>query len=118
MERTLTNLIENAVHHSPPESVVDVGLKATEGTVTSGVEVPPDGPTSSVTVSISDEGPGLSGEERERVFQRYYTGSAGGTGRGGLGLAIARRIVELHGGTIGVRNKPDGGSIFSFTVPL
>jgi two-component system sensor histidine kinase KdpD len=71
-------------------------------------------------VEIADRGPGLKDEERIRVFDKFYRGSAAVKGQrgAGLGLAICRAVVEAHGGRIWEENRPDGGARFIFTVPL
>lgn len=104
MERLLVNLIENAIRHSPPGGTVTVGLSSLG-----------DG----VSCVVSDEGPGVSPEMRERIFDRFYIGdqSRRAAKRGsGLGLAIAKRIVDLHGGRIWVEEAA-AGSAFVFVVP-
>ncbi|NCN04795.1 MAG: HAMP domain-containing histidine kinase [Spirochaetales bacterium] len=107
IERTITNLLENALRYTFPGTTVQVVL----------VEVSIDRPM--VQVSITDQGPGLTKEQQANVFQRYYTeGTKRGSVRTGLGLAIAQRIVELHGGKIGARSEQSGGSEFYFTLPL
>ena len=68
-----------------------------------------------VEVEVRDSGPGLPDGERERVFDAFYTTKAGGLG---MGLAIARSIVEAHGGRLDVANAPEGGAAFSFTLPV
>ena len=69
---------------------------------------------------MADRGPGLTEEETQAVFERLYRGSAStGRARGaGLGLAIAQAIVQAHGGRIWATNRPDGGAVFAFTLPL
>jgi two-component system sensor histidine kinase QseC len=87
----LRNLIENALRHSPPGGAIRV-------------EIAGDG---AGLIRVSDEGPGIPAVERERVFERFYRGR-GGSGGAGLGLAIVRRIAELHGGTVELDAGPDG----------
>jgi PAS domain S-box-containing protein len=104
--RVLVILLDNAVNYSPPGSVVEVtGEAEKDGTV---------------TVSVLDRGPGVSDEDRERIFERFYQGEEPAhhsrTGIG-LGLYIARWIVEAHGGRIWYEPRPGGGSIFRFTLP-
>jgi signal transduction histidine kinase len=66
-------------------------------------------------VRISDRGPGVPREERERIFEPFVRGeSSAGTG---LGLAIARAIVEAHGGSIRVADEPGGGAAFVIELP-
>jgi signal transduction histidine kinase len=99
----LVNLLTNAVKFSPSGSRVVVRGDR-EG--------------SDVVVSVSDEGVGIPSDEQERIFDRYYQSSAGDGGRGtGIGLTIAQRFTELHGGRIWVESEPGHGSTFSFTLP-
>jgi two-component system sensor histidine kinase KdpD len=73
-----------------------------------------------VKIEVTDRGPGLLEEETHAVFDKLYRGSASaGRARGaGLGLAIAQAIVQAHGGKIWATNRPDGGAVFAFTMPL
>jgi signal transduction histidine kinase len=77
-----------------------------------------------VRVSVRDAGPGLSGPDQERIWDRFYQVSAGqGLQRGshqglGLGLHICRCIIEAHQGQVGVESVPGQGSTFWFTLPL
>ncbi|CAO3420200.1 ATP-binding protein [Azospirillum doebereinerae] len=100
----LSNLTENAVKYSRPGSVVAVSLK---------------GDGSDAVLCVADQGPGISNGERDRIFEKYYR--CAGTGRvpgAGLGLYLTRRIVAAHGGTVGVRNRPGGGALFTLRLPL
>lgn len=102
--QVLSNLLDNALEATPAGGRVEVKASLTNG---------------SVRVVVHDTGHGLSAEERERVFDRFWRGSAAGARPGtGLGLAIARGIVESHGGQIGVESEPGAGSAFHFTLPL
>jgi two-component system OmpR family sensor kinase len=70
---------------------------------------------------VSDRGPGIAVEDCERIFEKFYRGKAGATlaVRGtGLGLAVARQLVQAHGGTIGVRSQVGEGSTFWVRLPL
>ena len=74
-----------------------------------------------VVVEVEDHGPGLTPEEVGRVWESFYrgTGAAQLPNRGsGLGLTVVKQIVELHGGTVGVRRTDGGGATFWFTLPL
>jgi signal transduction histidine kinase len=105
MEQVLTNLLSNAVEHSPAEAAVVMGSRL-EG--------------DRVRVWIADRGKGIPLEQQRRLFQPFATGGAdkpGGERSIGLGLAIARRIVEAHGGRMFVESAPDRGSVFGFTLP-
>jgi K+-sensing histidine kinase KdpD len=101
LDQVVTNLVENAVRHSPPGEAVRVRV-ALDG--------------DSVRVTVADAGPGIAPERRRVVFEPF--GGAGGPGTGGLGLAICRSFVEAHGGTVGVADAPGGGAELSFTLPV
>ena len=100
----LKQLIENAARYSPPSSEIEV-------------EVLNDPPVASFRVR--DHGMGIKVGERERIFERYHRGSAGRrTSEGtGMGLAIAKAIVESHGGKIWAENHPEGGAQFTILLP-
>ncbi|HEV8176100.1 MAG TPA: HAMP domain-containing sensor histidine kinase, partial [Gemmatimonadales bacterium] len=68
----------------------------------------PDG-EGGVRIEISDRGPGVPAEAAEQIFDPYFSGKAGGTG---LGLALVKQTIEMHGGTIGVTETPGGGATF------
>jgi signal transduction histidine kinase len=110
IEQVLTNLIGNAITHSPAGGTIVV---ATRRKPASG-----DAERHFLEVSVSDSGPGVPAADRQRIFDAYV--QAGGprrSGSVGLGLAVCKRLVEAHGGSIGVSDRPGGGSRFSFTVP-
>jgi signal transduction histidine kinase len=70
-------------------------------------------------LSVADDGPGIRAEDRERVFQRFYRADRSRSGGGaGLGLAIARWIMDQHGGRILAANGEDGGAVFYVDIPL
>jgi signal transduction histidine kinase len=102
----LNNLIANALDH------VSAG-----GTLWLEIE-PLAGPW--IEVAISDDGSGIAKEDLPHIFEPFYrSGKAGdASGHAGLGLAIARRMVELQGGEIKADNRPTGGACFRFTLPL
>lgn len=105
MGQVVDNLLSNAVKYSPPETEVFVELSRNE---------------SGVRVEVRDQGPGISHEERDKLFQHFQKLSAkptGGESSSGLGLAIAQRIVEEHGGSIGVESEPGKGATFYFELP-
>jgi two-component system sensor histidine kinase KdpD len=100
----LKQLIENAARYSPPQSDIHIEARS-------------DPPVAAF--SVRDHGVGIKPGERERIFERYHRGSAGrrsseGTG---MGLAIAKAIVESHGGKIWAENHPEGGAQFTILVP-
>lgn len=101
LEEVIVNLIDNAVKYSPSDMPIDIDVSAT---------------ADSVRISVRDRGPGISKEERERIFEPFYRAATNQPGVG-LGLHIAKDIVELHGGTLTVEAPPDGGSRFVICVP-
>jgi two-component system nitrogen regulation sensor histidine kinase NtrY len=102
LSRAVINLIENALQAMPGGGTLTVGVRHGD----------PDGP---VELSVTDTGPGLSGEVRRRLFEPYFSTKSSGTG---LGLAIARRAVEAHGGTIEVESVPQQGTTFRIHIPV
>lgn len=106
LQQVLTNLVNNAIKFTPPR-----------GTIT--IEASVD--RSALRISVRDTGEGVPVEQQTRIFDRFVqldADSQGAAGGYGLGLAIARLIVQQHGGRIWVRNAPEGGAIFTFTIPL
>jgi signal transduction histidine kinase len=74
-----------------------------------------------VCISITDDGPGIPAEEQERIFERFHrvkNSSSAGPVRSGLGLAIARGLVDLHDGRLWVESTPGYGSTFHVTLPI
>ncbi|WP_380174246.1 sensor histidine kinase [Kineococcus sp. DHX-1] len=105
MRQVLTNLLANAVHHTPAGTSVEVAVGRAAG---------PSGPES--VVEVRDHGPGLTPDQADKVFERFYRVDSSrrrGTGGGsGLGLAIVATIVDLHGGTVTVLPTEGGGATF------
>ncbi len=105
LRQVMDNLISNAVKYSPPGSTVTVNVeKLRRGW----------------QVNVKDEGPGITEKDRQRLFKDFARLSArptGGEKSTGLGLAITRRVVEAHGGKIGVDSEPGHGANFWFTLP-
>ncbi len=105
IERVLENLIENALRHTPGGGSIRILVAAADGRV---------------RVAVSDTGQGIAPEHLESVFDRYYRVSRGEEsdgGHAGLGLAISKRIVDLHGGSMRVESRLGAGSTFSFDLP-
>jgi signal transduction histidine kinase len=103
--RVLGNLVENALRHSPPGGLVTIRAARVEG---------------AALVSVEDGGPGFEGNDLAHVFEQFFRGEAARSresGHAGLGLAIARGIVEAHGGHIWAENRPGGGARVSFILP-
>lgn len=99
LEQVLANVIRNGVQASPEDTAVKVGVQVADGRL---------------CYTIRDRGEGLPAGEEERIFEPFYSQRVRGTG---LGLALARRIVEGHGGTIAASNHPDGGARFRIEIP-
>lgn len=103
--RVIRNLVENARRHAGPHGQVTVSSAAAAGRL---------------RVDVDDDGPGIPPGERERVFDRFHRSDPArdrGSGGAGLGLAIARAIVEAHQGTIRAAESPAGGARVSFELP-
>ena len=102
MEEVITNLIDNAVKYSPKDTPIEVELSSS-----------PD----AIGVAVRDRGPGIGVADRARIFEPFHRSSSTRVPGVGLGLHIAKQIVELHGGTLSVETPVDGGSRFVVTVP-
>lgn len=102
-ERVLDNLIGNAIAYSPAGGRIEVIVGQDGG-------VP--------EVCVRDTGPGIPEQDLPHIFEPFYRGEASGAGHAGLGLAIARRIMELQGGDIRVENRAAGGVSFYIRLPL
>lgn len=115
------NLLNNAVKFSPEGGRVDVALyggRQGEEDRAKGARTA-DGARDELVCWVSDEGCGMDAETRAHLFDRFYQGDTSHAGEGsGLGLALCRRIAELHGGTISVESTPEKGSVFEVRLPL
>jgi len=105
VREVLTNLLSNALRYTEPGGVVRVRLTETG----SGVE-------RSVNISVEDNGPGIAPADLPHVFERFY--KSGDSGGMGLGLSIAKYLVEAHGGKIWAESEMGQGTKISFSVPL
>jgi signal transduction histidine kinase len=106
VEQVLTNLLGNAIRYAPTGSTIVIAVRRLDA-----------GDDRLVELSVSDQGPGVAAQDRERIFEPYVRGARAGSRDGlGLGLAICKRLVEAHNGTIAVADAPGGGSRFSFTL--
>jgi PAS domain S-box-containing protein len=100
--QVLANLIGNAIKFTPEEGRILVSAEAVPG---------------AVRFSVADTGPGISREDQGRLFDPFWQAHPGGMGAG-LGLPLARGLVEAHGGSMEVESEPGAGSTFSFTIPV
>lgn len=101
----LRNLLANAITYAPPESAITIGASAMNGTV---------------TLSVTDSGPGIPEKDLMRIFERFYRvdkSRARDPGGTGLGLSIVRHLVELHGGSVRAENRAEGGARFIVSLP-
>jgi signal transduction histidine kinase len=109
VDQILTNLIGNAIKHSPPEGIIEISTRNLPRAD------PDDRPL--VEISVADEGPGVPTQDRLRIFEAYVQiGERKRAGGLGLGLAVCKQLVEAHGGTISVSDRSGGGSRFAFTL--
>ena len=105
VERVLFNLLTNALRHTPSDGSVAVRVEPL---------------SDAVRVTVEDSGDGLAPDSVRRAFDRFWRGDSArssGNAGAGLGLAIAKGLVEAQGGTIWAENSPDGGARISFTLP-
>jgi signal transduction histidine kinase len=104
--QVMINLVANAVNFCPPDSGrIDISIKARP---------------ENIQIDVKDNGPGITSEEQQIVFERFRQVAFTGEGRpsgSGLGLSITKHIIEHHGGKIWVNSEPDEGTTFSFTLP-
>jgi signal transduction histidine kinase len=105
VSQVLHNLIDNAIRHTPQDGQILISAHEDKGYI---------------KISVSDTGEGIPPEDLPHIFERFYRvdkSRARATGGTGLGLTIAKRLVEAHGGTIEVHSEPGKGSHFAFTLP-
>ncbi|MBH8572109.1 HAMP domain-containing histidine kinase [Nostocaceae cyanobacterium CENA369] len=99
IKQAIANLLSNAIHFSPQGATIFIDWQEQQG---------------DVLLTLRDEGPGLSSEDLQKLFEPFYTRRSEGTG---LGLAIAQKIVLDHGGKLWARNAPQKGAEFSISLP-
>jgi PAS domain S-box-containing protein len=105
MRQVFANLIDNAIKYSPAGQSIDVEVSPSDG--------------GRACITVTDQGPGIAPDHRERIFERFYRARAGDyVGGMGLGLYISRQIVELHGGTISADFPDEGGARFVVRLPI
>jgi two-component system sensor histidine kinase KdpD len=103
IEQALVALLANSASYSPPQTPIEAGVSREDDTV---------------VFRVADHGPGLAPGEEERVFEKFYRGAGKPAGGLGLGLSIARQLIQAHGGTVFGENRPEGGARFSIRLPL
>jgi two-component system sensor histidine kinase KdpD len=103
IEQVLSNLLENVLRYTPERSPIEISAKTTETTE---------------DISVADQGPGIPVGLEDKLFEKFYRVHPGvAQGGVGLGLSICKAIVTAHGGSIYAQNKPEGGAVFSITLP-
>ncbi len=103
LARVLDSLVDNAVRYTPDGGSVKITAKSAEG---------------ALELTVQDSGAGLTGEQRQRVFEPFWRGESSRTSRGsGLGLTLAQRITQALGGDIDATDAPSGGSLFRVVIP-
>jgi two-component system phosphate regulon sensor histidine kinase PhoR len=104
VRQVIANLVHNAIKFTPAGGTVTISTRAPQG---------------AVSLEVTDTGIGIPGEYQPRVFERFYKADKARAGEGsGMGLAIAKHVVEAHGGSIWVESEEDKGSTFGFSLPL
>ena len=104
VQQVIVNLLENAARYTPDGTPIDISARQE---------------SHSIVIEVADRGPGLPPGDPNRLFEKFYRVADSQTRVGaGLGLAICRGIVQLHGGRIQAENRPGGGAVFRFTLPL
>ena len=104
IEATIINLIDNAIKFTKPHTSITIKLEKN---------------ATHAIFTIADEGPGIMIDEVDKLFEKFYRGRLLSTERGlGLGLAICHRVINAHGGKIWAENRPEGGAVFIFALPL
>jgi signal transduction histidine kinase len=103
LDRAIWNLLDNAIRNSPAGGEVIVSLDHREGVA---------------VVSVSDEGRGLPSEDLPALFEHHRLRSGADSRTSSIGLFIAKRIVDAHGGRLDVDSEPNGGTTFTLRVPI
>jgi two-component system, OmpR family, sensor kinase len=106
LRQIVDNLLSNIRSHTPPDSPVHVTVGRDNG---------------EAVIEVTDEGPGMDGQDLDRVFQRFYRADPARSrarGGAGLGLSIVAAVAEAHGGRVAVSSEPGHGSTFRIVLPL
>jgi len=107
LEQVFVNLLENAAKYTPDGSPIEIAAHGRAN-----------GQGGSITIEVSDRGPGIPPGSESRLFEKFFRGPQAGSTSAGLGLAICRGVVGAHGGTIIAANRPGGGAVFRMTLPI
>ena len=121
VEHVISNLLSNAIKFSPTNGAIRVTVSAAAASETQLLSPSPSATSIDIRLSISDEGPGISAENQEKLFGGFFQVRPDQLQQGkgsGLGLALCKEIVTLHGGTIGVDSAEGQGSTFHFRIPF
>ena len=103
LSQAIANVLHNAIVHTPPEVRIRLEAETSPGFL---------------LLRLSDNGPGISADMLEAIFDRFARGHQAKPGGSGLGLAIAKGFIEIHGGTIQASTSPAGGATFLIRLPL
>ncbi len=106
LHQAVANVLANAIAHTPGGTPIELTLERDGG---------------KAMMRVRDHGPGISGSEREQIFERFWRRSEDrgrDTGGAGLGLAIVAGVVHAHGGSVAVENHPEGGAVFTLELPV
>ncbi len=103
MQQALSNLLLNAVTHTPPGTLLEIAASARDG---------------ELVLTVADRGPGLPAEALPFIFEKFYRAAAAPAGGTGLGLAIVKGFAEAQGGQVQAENRPGGGALFTLRLPL
>jgi two-component system sensor histidine kinase KdpD len=104
IEQVFTHLIDNAIKYTSQDTKIEIAAFVKNEKI--------------IIISVSDNGPGLTSEEVNKIFDKFYRGQTPTSGSGmGLGLAICRSIIHAHGGEIWAENRSQGGASFQFSLP-
>ncbi|MEX2314400.1 MAG: ATP-binding protein, partial [Thermomicrobiales bacterium] len=104
ISQVLVNLLENAAKYSPAGAPIEISVERAGG---------------QLVIAVADRGPGIPLGEEERIFEKFYRiASRRGAAGAGIGLSICRGIIEAHGGRIWAEQRPEGGAVLRFTLPI
>jgi len=103
IQQVISNLLSNAIIYTPKDKEILVSVQTDQD---------------ALVVSIADQGPGIEEDDLDKIFEKFYRSKRPRPGGLGLGLSIAKRFIQAHGGDIEVRNLENGGACFTFRLPV